>query len=180
MTSQHPDISHTSAFLFGRKKRFSWTIWLLNGKTETISRDIPPAQALKNEKMWRVKLRSHLLPAEPRTIPVSYRDKPGRSGVKLLLWSHLPRQHYGNFQITIEDALRIIQAEPRWSYGSCRCFPGRSRMTLEEPRLTQAEPRSIQVEPRQSPGQSRQSLGRTPVDSKRAKMITLIHYFYLI
>jgi hypothetical protein len=127
-----------------------------------------------------IKLRSHLPTAEPRTIPVSYRDDPGRSVVKLLLRSHLPRQHYGSSQLTTKDALRIIQAEPRWSYGSCRCFPGRSRMTPEEPRLTKAEPRSIQAELRQSRGRSRQSPGRTPVDCKRPKMITLIHNFYLI
>jgi hypothetical protein len=51
-----------------------------------------------------LKLKSHLLSAKPRTTPVSYWDDPGRSGVKLLLRSHLPRQHYGNCQITTKDA----------------------------------------------------------------------------
>jgi hypothetical protein len=61
-----------------------------------------------------------------------------------------------------QDALRIIQAEPRWSYGSCRYFPGRSRMTPEEPRLTQAEPGRS----RQSPGRAQDDPGRAPVEPR--------------
>jgi hypothetical protein len=134
---------------------------------------------------WKVKL-THLPPAEPRTTLVSYWDDWGQSGMKLLLRSHLPRQHYGNSQLTTQDGLQTIKADDRWSYSSRRCFHGRSRITPAEPWLTQAEPRSIQAvsapakprtipaEPRQSPGQSRQSPGRTPVDWKCAKMIMVI------
>jgi hypothetical protein len=89
--------------------------------------------------MLILKLRSHLLTAEPRTTPVTYRDDPGRSGVKLLLRSAL----CGNSQLTTTHP------------GCAPDHPGRA----------QAKLRFMPVLPRSFPDDA----GRAPVDPGRAQ-----------
>jgi hypothetical protein len=128
---------------------FSWTrglIWLFGESPTTF-------QKVVGNSTFR-KAAVSLTPGRAQDHPGKLPGWSGTIRVKLLLRSHLPRQHYGSSQLTTQDALRA-QVKLRFMSVLPRSFPddaGRAPVDQGrapvDPGRAPAEPRKIQAEPR--------------------------------